>query len=133
MRSLLSLFVVAVAPVLKDCGNGKSLIKLNSFSLTPTIPVPGDNVFLHIDYTVPEGMIITGGVATYAVTYNFIPIAPTTEPLCGDIPCPLGPGRYVNTSVSQWPTGLRGNLLIKNTWVDELGAPLLCLSITAKM
>jgi hypothetical protein len=127
---MIALFgLLAAAPVLRDCGGAKSVLTLNSFSLTPAVPSPGDSVTLSIDYTVPEGVVLTGGVATYAFTYNFIPLNPTTEPLCSAIPCPLGPGRYTNHTVSQWPSGLSGSFTIKNTWRDDGGAQLICLSI----
>jgi hypothetical protein len=126
---MFALLAAAAAPILKDCGSAKSVFTLNSYSLTPAMPTPGSSVTLNLDYTVPEGVVVTGGVATYAFTYNFIPLSPTTEPLCSNVPCPLGPGTYSNHTITQWPSGLSGSFTIKNTWTDDGGAQLICLSI----
>lgn len=132
--SLLSLLlaVTAVPPTVKDCSNGASVFQINAASISPTDPIPGQNVTLHLEYTVPNGVIITGGQAKFAVTYNFIPFSPTIEPLCEDIPCPLGPGSYSNDTVSMWPSGLSGTVISTLTWQDENAKQLLCISITAK-
>jgi hypothetical protein len=120
-------------PTVKDCGGGKTIFTVNSVSLTPSNPLPNDDVTLHLDYTVPNGALITGGDATYSVTYNFIPLSPTTEALCSNIPCPLGPGRYVNSSISKWPSGLTGSLTTTLKWTDQSANQLLCISILAKL
>ena len=113
MASLLSLLFASFATVfassgVKDCGLGKSAFTVNAVALDPSVPVPGQKVTLHLEYTVPTGMVVTDGNAKYAVTYNFIPLSPTTEPLCSNIPCPLSAGSYVNDTTSMWPTGLSG-------------------------
>jgi len=132
MVALLGLFIAAAAaPVLKNCGVTKAIFKLNSYSLTPAAPIPGNPVTLNMDYTVPEGIVVNGGIATYAFTYNSIPLTPTTEPLCSNIPCPISPGTYSNHTITQWPSGLSGSFTIKNTWTDDKGAQLICLSIAA--
>ena len=118
-------------PIVKDCGDGKTRFFLNSASLTPGNPNPNDAVTLHLDYTVPPGTPVTGGEAKYSATYNFIPLAPTIKPLCSTIPCPLQPGRYLNNTMSTWPSGLRGTLTTSLRWSDELANPLLCISIVA--
>ena len=87
---------------------------------------------LNLDYTVPPGLTVVDGDATYSVTYNFLPLSPTVEPLCQNIPCPLESGRYVNHSSSVWPTGLSGSLDTKIVWTNEMSAQLLCMSISAK-
>jgi hypothetical protein len=129
MYLLLSLF--AAAPVLKPCTN--TLFTLNSLSLDPHVPLPGDKVALIMDYTVPVGYVTTGGTAKYELTYNFLPLSPTTEPLCQNIPCPLGPGTYKNSSIADWPTGLTGSLKTVITWTDVAGVKLLCFTIDAKL
>lgn len=115
-----------------DCAKGQSIFLLNAVDITPTNPVPGEKVSLHIDYTVPDGLVVTGGTSEYSTTYNFIPFAPTVEPLCQDIPCPLGAGRYSNISVSDWPTGLSGQLDTKMKWFDDNKNLLLCMGMHAK-
>ena len=120
-------------PVVKDCGGGKTIFFLNAASIDPPNPAPNDAVTLHLDYTVPPGTLVTGGEAKYSATYNFIPLSPTVEPLCSNIPCPLGPGRYVNNSISRWPSGLSGSLTTTLRWSDEAANPLLCINIIAKL
>ena len=116
----------------KDCSLGKSLFILNEASLTPVTPSPGENVTLFIDYTVPPAVTVVGGSAEYDVTYNFIPFSPTFEPLCGNIPCPLAPGRYQNYSVSTWPSDLSGTLVTKMKWWNVDKVQLLCVEIGGK-
>jgi hypothetical protein len=132
---LLSLLtaVVAAPPTVKDCGGGKTRFVLNALSLSPSNPSPNDAVTLHLDYTVPPGTLVTGGEARYSATYNFIPLTPTVEPLCSNIPCPLGPGRYLNSTVSSWPSGLTGTLTTILRWSDENAHSLLCISIAATL
>ena len=114
-----------------DCGlNGKSLFTIHAVSLDPPHPVPNQNVSLHLEYSVPAGVTINDGEARYAVTYNSIPLTPTVEPLCRNIPCPLSTGSYSNTSYMLWPSGLSGSLVTKITWTSG-ARQLLCIAITA--
>ena len=124
-------FTASGAPIVKDCGLGKTVFTINSVSISPPNPNPNDQVTLHLDYTVPVGVTIHGGEAKYAVVYNFFPLSPTVEPLCSDIPCPLSSGTYKNSSVSTWPSGLSGSFSSTLTWVDENSQKLLCVSIAA--
>jgi hypothetical protein len=105
---------------------------MNELSVRPVNPNPGDDVILHVQYTVPEGVFINDGTATYAIKYNFIPLSPTVEPLCKDLPCPLGPGTYTNETITAWPSGLTGSVSTKITWADEKGALLACISMEGK-
>jgi hypothetical protein len=130
---LLLVGVSAVPPTVKDCGKGASVFAVNAVGLVPADPMPGENVSLHLEYTVPTGVTVTDGLAKFATTYNFIPFSPTTEPLCQNVPCPLGPGSYTNNTASVWPSGLSGTLISTLTWQDTGGKQLLCVSITAKM
>lgn len=116
-----------------DCGGGKSLFTINTLTLEPAQPVPNQNVSLHLEYSVPAGVTINGGDAKYAVTYNFIPLTPTVEPLCKNIPCPLSSGSYSNTTYMLWPSGLSGTLVTKITWADTSATQLLCILITASL
>jgi hypothetical protein len=129
MMGLLAFLALAVPPTVRDCGVGKSVFKIHSVSITPSDPSPGDKVALNLDYTVPNGVVITSGQTKYDVTYNFLPVYPTIEPLCQNIPCPLGPGRYKNSSTSTWPTGLTGSVAIQLTWTNEVGTQLLCINV----
>lgn len=116
----------------KNCGVGTSLFTLNEVTITPSSPLPGDNVSLYIDYTIPQGMTVVGGTTEYDMTYNYIPFSPTFEPLCQNIPCPLGPGRYHNTSISVWPSDLSGSLVTRMKWWNLDKMELLCVEIAGK-
>jgi hypothetical protein len=124
---------LASAATVKDCGAGNSLFTIQGLGLTPTNPSPGQDVTLHLEYDVPDGAMIIGGIAKYAITLNFIPFQPSTEPLCQDIPCPLGPGSYTNDTVSAWPSGISGSFTSKMTWADEVGTQLLCVQISGSL
>jgi hypothetical protein len=124
---------IADTATVKDCGSSTSVFKIQGLGLTPTNPSPGQDVTLHLEYDVPAGTTVTGGTTTYAVTLNFIPFQPSTEPLCQDIPCPLGPGSYTNDTTSSWPSGVSGSFTSKMTWADEIGTQLLCVLISGSM
>lgn len=139
MPSLLSVVAFATAAVaafaatIKDCGAGKSAFTINALSISPINPVAGKDVTVHLEYAVPTGMLITGGLTTYSVTYNFIPFSPTTEPLCRNVPCPLGGGIYTNDTTTQWPSGMSGSIVSRMTWTDETNKLLLCIDISGKV
>jgi len=116
----------------RDCAAGTSVFTVNSVSLNPAAPVPGQNVTLSLDYTVPAGVTVTGGQTEYDITWNFIPFEPSYEPLCGDIPCPLGPGRYTNQSTSLWPDSVSGYVTSQMKWLDEGNKLLLCIEIAGQ-
>ena len=117
----------------QDCAKGSSIFAVESVALEPATPVSGQNVTLLLSYTVPEGTTITDGTAQYDVTYNYIPFQPTVEPLCQNIPCPLGPGTYQNASTSVWPQDLSGLLTTKMKWIDPQGDLLLCVEISGQV
>jgi hypothetical protein len=121
------------AATVKDCAPGSSLFTINAASIQPPSPTPGEVVNLHLEYSVPEGVDIMDGTTTYAVTYNFIPFRPTVEPLCQNIPCPLGPGFYTNNTQSLWPDAVSGTFNSRMTWKDVNNTLLLCLDISGKV
>jgi hypothetical protein len=132
MKFLVSLYAILNA-TLKDCSSGTSIFSVNSMSLDPPNPAPGDRVAFFLDYSVPTSTTVTDGTARYEVNYNFIPLSPTIQPLCSNIPCPLGPGRYTNTTYSTWPTGLSGSIRTRMAWLDPSGTMLLCTEISGKV
>ena len=132
LKFAVSLYAVLNATV-KDCGSGKSVFTVNTMSLDPPNPAPGQRVGFTLDYTVPYNTTVTDGTTTYDVSYNFIPMSPTTQSLCSNVPCPLGAGRYVNTSYSDWPTGLSGTIKTRMKWLDPVGTLLLCSEISGKV
>jgi hypothetical protein len=97
-----------------------------SFSPDPT--VPGENSTLLLSMTVPEE--ITGGTVTYSTTYNFIPFAPTTEPLCDvTVACPIQVGELSTVSTYPMDTTTTGSLAITIRWKDTTNRELLCVQI----
>ena len=125
-----ALSATLAAGTIKDCAAGSSLFTIEAVSLDPPTPVAGTKSTLHLEYRVPDGLTVTGGTTTYKTTLNFIPFAPSTEPLCQDVPCPLGPGLYKNDSVVEWPSGVSGRFTSQMTWADDSGAVLACLEMS---
>lgn len=115
-----------------DCGGTNGLFTIDALSLYPDAPISGQNVTLFMNYSVPDGLTIAGGTAEYDVTWNYIPFQPTTEPLCQNMPCPLGPGHYTNQSVSQWPSGVSGYIVSQMKWWDTENRLLLCVEIQSQ-
>jgi hypothetical protein len=133
---LLALFSVSsVTPVtasVADCSAGKSLFRLTSMSFSPDPTVPGQNSTLLLSMKIPEE--INNGTATYTSTYNFIPLTPSTDDLCGTtVNCPIGEG-YLDT-LSSFPIdkSLTGSLTLKIVWADLTGRQLLCVMIKTKL
>jgi hypothetical protein len=133
---LLALFSVSsVTPVtasVADCSAGKSLFRLTSMSFSPDPTVPGQNSTLLLSMKIPEE--INNGTATYTSTYNFIPLTPSTDDLCGTtVNCPIGEG-YLDT-LSSFPIdkSLTGSLTLKIVWKDLTGRQLLCVVIKTKL
>ncbi len=116
----------------QDCAPGESLFTITDLALDPVAPVAGQNITLHLGYEVPDGLTVKGGIAEYDVTYNYIPFSPSKEPLCSNIPCPLGPGSYQNASTSQWPDSLSGLLVSQMKWWDDQDRLLLCVEIAGQ-
>jgi len=128
-----ALALFSAMATVKDCAPGISLFKFESASLVPVAPLPGESVNLHLEYSVPDGVDIMDGTATYAITFNYIPFQPTVESLCYNIPCPLGPGYYINDTKSNWPSTMSGSFTSRMTWKDVNDTTLLCLEIKGKV
>ena len=81
--------------------------------------------------------VTQGATAIYSVTYNFIPLSPSTDDLCADQKedkCPLlASAHHHSVSTSPWPTGLSGTVVSKIEWKDQDGQQVLCLKWTAKV
>jgi hypothetical protein len=116
----------------KDCSAGKSLIKFVSGSLLPDPVVPGQDSSITLNLEVPAGCYVDAGTAKYSFSFNGIPFSPTTEDLCSDIACPLGPGPYTNTTTSTFPTGVSGKIVTRIEWLTPANEQLLCVDVTAK-
>ena len=128
---LLTMLVPAYASV-SDCSSGKSLFTLTSMSFSPDPTVPGQNSTLLLSMSVPEQ--VTNGTATYTTTYNFLPLTPTVDALCGvTVPCPIYVGKLDTVSSYPIDASLSGSLAIKIEWAELTGRQLLCVSIKTKL
>jgi hypothetical protein len=135
--SLIALALFAVVPgsysEITDCSKGRSYFKVNALGFWPDPPAKGENSTISFDYTVPDGPAIDKGTAKYSVTYNFIPISPTTEDLCLSTTCPILPGTYNQSTSSTFPTGLTGTVITKIQWFDVNAKELFCAQIKVKV
>lgn len=112
-----------------DCSKSTALFTLTSLSFLPDPPVKGQNSTLLLSMNVPTE--VAGGTATYSVTYNFIPLSPTTEDLCTVAPggCPIHPGTLDTVSSIPFDGSLSGSITFKIEWKDLSQAQLMCISI----
>jgi len=128
--AVVSLFSVDAKVV--DCSSPSNPNRfiINSLSLTPPDEVsPGNNVSLGLFYTNPT--LVTDGTVTTSVTYNFLPLTPTVEPLCNSVVCPLQPGQHDGSASFAFPTGLSGTVVTKIVWTVA-DIQVLCLQITMR-
>jgi len=126
----LSAFLHASASAsVTDCSKSTALFTINSLSFMPDPPVKGQNSTLFLSMDVPTE--VAGGTATYAVTYNFIPLSPTTEDLCQIVPagCPIKVGTLDTVSSLPFDGSLSGSITFKIEWKDLSLAQLMCVSI----
>jgi hypothetical protein len=129
MLLLMCLFAAASASV-TNCGSN-SVFEITQLILNPPNTVKsGDNVSLTLLYTSP--VEVDSGTITTSVTYNFLPLTPTTAPLCSSVPCPIGVGDHDGSSWFLVPTGVRGTVVTKIVWTDVNSTQLLCISINMK-
>ena len=116
-----------------DCSKGASQFKVSSLSFLPDPPVKGQNSTLSVSMMVPQE--VSGGTATYAYKYNFIPMAPEVKDLCGEVPdgCPIQVGPLDLVNSFQIPSELSGSLTVTVTWKDTANVQLLCVAISFKL
>jgi len=116
-----------------DCSKGASQIKIHSMTFQPDPPVKGQNSTLTLDLNVPTDIL--AGTSTYSFTYNFIPLSPTVEDLCTQVPggCPIKTGPLELVSSYPIDPSLRGTIVAKIEWKDTANIQLLCVSITMKV
>jgi hypothetical protein len=130
---LLTVLLVNHSALSKIVGCGGKF-KINALGVWPDPAVPNSNFTVSLDYTVPDGIKITEGTTRYSMVYNFIPLSPTTEPLCpNNVQCPIVGGTYNKSSSSIFPAGLIGTIVIKSEWFDPLKNLLLCYQINTKI
>jgi hypothetical protein len=98
-------------------------------SFMPDPPIKGQNSTLFLSMNVPSA--VTGGTATYTVTYNYIPLTPTTDNLCTVVPagCPIMPGTLDTVSSIPFDGSLSGLLNLKIEWKDLAAKQLMCVFV----
>ena len=105
---------IATSVLLRDCGSPNTdQANISSMGFTPADPLPNENTTLWIAYNLKTP--ITGGTATYSVSFNGIPLTPTVDDLCSQTICPKSIGFYNETSSSLFPDGLSGKIVSKIT------------------
>jgi hypothetical protein len=129
--SALASFACFASAKIVDCSSASpDKFIINSLTLSADTASPGDNVSLGLLYTNPR--LVTDGTVTTSVTYNFIPLSPTVEPLCNSVPCPLDPGQHDGSSSLQIPTGISGTIVTKIVWAVA-NIQVLCIQITLRV
>ena len=116
-----------------DCGQGKSLFKIQDQSFSPEPPVGDQPYDYWFTYVVPDGVTVNAGTAKYSLTLNGIPFTPSTEDLCSQTSCPKTSGFYNESSTDTWPAGVSGKVVTKLEWFDAAGTLLLCSQTTERV
>jgi hypothetical protein len=119
------LVTITTASVI-DC-NPTSYFHIEKLEFYPDPPSPNMNTTLYTEFYNP-GLAVLDGTATTSVTYNYIPFAPSSEPLCNSQSCPIMNGLTTQTSTSPWPE-LSGLVDMKIEWLGTDGTSLLCIQI----
>jgi hypothetical protein len=117
----------------RSCGTSTDIAQNIIMAVDPPLPVKDYLFDLGADFS----KAVDGGTSKYSVTYNFIPLSPTTNDLCteinnSNITCPLKVGTYGIQSKGSVPDGLSGTTVIKNEWFNLQNERILCLSFTIK-
>jgi len=117
----------------KSCGLATDLASSLVVDVSPKLPDTDYVLFLNADLSKE----VTSGTSKYDVTYNFIPLSPSTNDLCteishSNITCPLLAGHISSESKGTIPTGLSGTYTIKNQWFDLDGKRILCMLFSIK-
>jgi hypothetical protein len=117
----------------KSCGTSTDIAQNIVLDISPKLPQTDYIFYLNGDFSKQ----VDNGTSRYDITYNFIPLSPTTNDLCieinnSNITCPLNVGHISSESKGSVPTGLTGTTVIKNQWFDGSSARILCIQITIK-
>ena len=119
----------AASASISTCGSN-NLFTVSSMSLTPDPPIVGQNTTMSITYTNP-GPVVSAGTAKYSISYNGIPYSETDD-LCTQTTCPIEIGEHTITSSALWDGSLSGKIATTITWLDQTGAPLMCIYTVVK-
>jgi hypothetical protein len=122
--------IISSFATIKDC-DPTSVFRPTQLTLSPDPPVPGKPIRLTLifDNTGPE---ITDGTVSTSITLNYIPISPTSGPLCENTACPIIPGSNDRSTETTFPS-VTGLVHSKVTWTGPQGQSLLCIDTTFKV
>jgi len=109
--------------IVSDCGVNSGF-QITSLSLSPEIPVIGENTTLFSNYHVPSE--ITAGTTKYSCVYNGIPVVSETDDLCTQTTCPITVGDHADKSVITIPD-VKGKLSCTIKWLDATEKELMCI------
>ena len=135
---LILLYLVSIQAVtqfkVSSCGSATDLMQKLVLSVSPVLPQTDYTLYL-------DGILnanITGGTSDYTITYNFIPLTPSTNDLCteinkSNITCPLSLGLFASESKGTITSGLSGSVTIKNQWFNENKERILCMLFNIKI
>jgi hypothetical protein len=120
--------------VVSSCGDSTDLMQNVVLSVEPKLPQTDYTLYLNGDLI----QTITKGTSKYEITYNFIPISPTTEDLCSEInlsniSCHLLNCFISSESKGTIPVDLSGSLTIKNKWFNNDQIKILCMKFDIKL
>ena len=118
----------------KSCGTSTDIAQNLYLGIFPELPQTDYTLYLGADLS----QEVNQGTSKYSVTYNFIPLSPSTEDLCteinkSNITCPLNVSHIASESKGTVPSGLSGTVVIKNEWFDVSGARILCMQFNIKI
>ena len=132
MLKLLTLFTVFVTSfaTIKDC-DPTSVFRPTQLKLSPDPPIPNQPVKLTLIFD-NTGKEITSGTVTTSFSVNYIPLSPTTAPLCDNTACPIIPGSNDRSTETTFPS-VTGLIHSKVTWKGPQGQSLLCIDTSFKV
>lgn len=124
-RLLAALLLTSTAAYISDCDT-TSIFRPTELALSPDPPALGQPVTMTVKFDNP-GPVVTDGTVTTSVTLNFIPFAPSEEPLCDNTACPIVTGANDRSTTSTWPDNVQGTVVTKSVWTGSSGESLLCV------
>jgi hypothetical protein len=123
-------FIARAFPSVSDCGQGTSIFQITELAFPSTLQA-GSTANLTLQYMAP--VQVDNGTITTKVTYNFIPLTPTTSLLCASAACPIEIGFHDGSTGVTVPTGLSGTIVSTIAWTDMTGSQLLCVKFSVKV
>jgi len=125
LTGLLAAASTTIATI-SSCGTAATRFQLTALDFQPANPVPGDTVFMTVEFQNP-GADVTAGSAHRKVSLNGLPIVDETVALCSEATsCPLIAGFNNRSAPSTWPD-VKGKVVSTIQWFDTTGAELLCI------